>query len=210
VRIENSSAEDILCRLYDYHSELPEVLTRVRERVVQSKREISEYQAAALYALARPFDGGCVLEIGTAFGYSASVLAEACPQAQIVTLNPKEKEYPHAVKALSAYPNVTPLMVRSWDYLAQYDGKPLSLVWVDGDHERVRRDFPWWNHLHVGGLMLYHDYSPADSWRPTVCVYDALNELREQMGRDFDVLITDDGGVGMCGWYRREGETYGE
>ena len=183
-----------------------------RANVPWSKREIREYEAAALFALARQAaagsaSGGNILEIGTAYGYSCAVLAEAAPGASIVTLNPKAPEWEAAVENLSVYSNVRVVCERSWDYLAGYDGPALDLVFVDGDHGRTVLDFAWFERLRPGGLLLLHDYAPAGSGRPCQPVYEAANALRDGLGRDFDVHVEADDGVGLAGFYRREGET---
>ena len=138
----------------------------------QYTRAIEVYQAYALYALARQFNrpGARVLEIGTAIGYSAAVLASALPDAQIITLNPHASEAAKARANLGAWGNVTVVEALSWDYLESYAGEPFDLIFVDGDHKRVRRDFAWWDHLRDGGLMLFHDYSPAGTYRACVPV----------------------------------------
>ncbi|HML23514.1 MAG TPA: class I SAM-dependent methyltransferase [Aggregatilinea sp.] len=186
---------------------IPVALDVARERVgtIKAKREIAAYQAAVLYALARQYDyeGAHLLEIGTALGFSASVLAQAAPHAHITTLNPREDESAAARLNLGVFPNVTVVAAASWDYLAHYRLPLLDLVFVDGDHARVRRDLPWWNLLRPGGLMVFHDYSPEGTYRACPPVFEALNEFAELLGRAFDVLVVDDGGVGMAGFYRR-------
>ena len=177
-------------------------LAFVRAEIPQTKREISHDEAEALYALAQQYDGGRALEIGTATGYSAAVLARAMPRTGIVTLNPKQSEWNDARQYLAGYANVEPLLMRSWDYLAGYTGPVLDLVFVDGDHGQVARDFAWWDWLKDGGLMLFHDYMPEGQKRPCQPVYEALNALRDGLGRDFDVRHRS-----LAGWYKEPGES---
>ncbi len=209
--IWRGTPDDILDAFAKQHPELPIVLARSRAEVKSPKikREIGPYQAAALYALTKPFDapGARILEIGTAMGYSASVLAQAAPQAHITTLNPRADEADRARLHLATFPNVEVVTAFSWDYLATYDGPPFDVIFVDGDHAQVVRDMPWFNHLKLGGLMIHHDYSPAGSWRACPPVFACLNQTCHVLGRGFDVLVVDDQEVGMAGWYRREGET---
>lgn len=180
--------------------EVDEVLDRVRARVPYIKREIVRHEAAVVYRLARDYDGGRVLEIGTAWGYSAAVMAEAAPGAEVVTLNPKPSEYKRAVQYLLPYENVIPLMEYSWNYLKADRVRAWDMVFVDGDHDQVKRDLAWWKRVNAGGLMLFHDYSPAGSWRPCRQVYDTLNSWLAESGREtWDVLVADDRGVGMAG-----------
>lgn len=185
-------------------------LGQARKSIPRCKREVSTYQAAALAVLVSKFNspGDHILEIGTALGYTAAVMAEAAPKASITTLNPKESEFLKAVENLKVYGNVTLVQAYSWGYLADYKGPKLSVVFVDGDHGQVERDFPWFDWLKVGGLVVFHDYSPEGSWRPCSSVLQAINKFRTALGRGFDVSIIDGHGVGMVGWYRREGEKY--
>ena len=196
-----------------YCPEIREVLMRAAEDVPYLKRQIAAFQGAALYALAQQYNApdAHVLEIGTAWGYSAALLSLAAPAADIVTLNPKDHEMDKAEQHLRDYGNVRLVRARSWDYLWDYDGPELDMVWVDGDHARIIRDLPWFNVLKVGGLMLFHDYAPPDSARPCSVVYHAINMFATLLGdvpegRNPDVLVVDDQKVGMAGFYRREHE----
>lgn len=157
--------------------------------------QLEPYQAAALFALARKHDGGNILEIGTLIGYSASLIAQAAPNAEIATLNSAAHEIEAARHNLAEWPNVQVIQAISWDYLESYVGPMLNMVFVDGDHKRVARDVPWWDWVAEGGLMLFHDYSP-EKCPP---VYAAVNGLAEALGRGPDVLLMDDQGVGMAG-----------
>ena len=192
------------------HPAIQDVLAAVRADIPKTKREIELYQAAVLYSLTSQYDapGAHILEIGTAMGYSAAVMSRAAPRAHIDTLNPKMREWKRTLDYLghSNYPNVMPLPTCSWDYLAAYDGPMLDMMFVDGDHGQAARDFAWWEWVKTGGLMLFHDYAPEGTHRPCQPVYEALQAFRAGLGRGFDVLVTDDQGVGVAGWYRREDE----
>jgi hypothetical protein len=95
------------------------------------------------------------------------------------------------------------ILEASTKYLT-YEGHPkFRLIFIDGDHANVHLDFPWWRHLAIGGLFLFHDYSPEGSWRACPPVYRALNIQRDKMSRDFDVAIIDDDNVGMVGYYKQ-------
>lgn len=186
-----------------------QVLIAARLGVAQKRRQIEEFQAAALYVLARPFFHGRALEIGTFYGYSAIILAHALYRGTVITLNTHHDEVLYARKRLGpCYPNVTVLEKCSWDYLGEYEGPWLDVVFVDGDHKRIRLDLPWFNWLNTGGLILFHDYTPLGAPRHCPPVYEALNEMRETLGRDFDVLVVDDQKVGMAGFYRRDKEVW--
>lgn len=221
--IIHETQDKILAACGDIAPEVYDALTKVRQMVPTYKREIWKYQAAALYCVARQFNtqGARLLEIGTAWGYSAAIIAEACPSASLVTLNPHAEEAAAARMHLGTWPNVSVLEHKSVEFLHLWQGdRPdhefalpsihsgylFDMVWVDGDHKRVALDFPFWNHLREGGLFIFHDFSPEWSTRPCVPVYNGLMRFRELLGRDFDVLICDDSDTGIAGWYRRAGD----
>lgn len=186
------------------YPEAAKAIARVKTRVPYIKRQISYYQGYVLYALAHQYDfaDSCFLEVGTAWGFSAACMAEGAPDARIETLNPKMAEVIEAKKHLSEYRNIEIFMQPSmqyYNYISQTDRK-YDLVFVDGNHDKVEDDLKFWNLVRPGGLMLFHDYSPEESWRPCRQVYDCLNDWLKQLGRkEFDVIITDDRGAGMVG-----------
>lgn len=177
----------------------PRVAQEAVDAILPARPQMLPWQGAALYALARPFNrcGAQILEIGTAGGYSATILRHACPNANITTLNPIEGEVRDTAPRLAAL-GITSLRIASWDYLALYNGPQFDLVWVDGDHKRCAMDLPWWSFVRPLGLMLFHDYSPA------ACppVFAAVGELGKKLGREPDVVVIDDRNVGMAGFYR--------
>jgi predicted O-methyltransferase YrrM len=177
-----------------------------REAAPGPKGSILDCQAAALCALAREYPTGRFLEIGTLRGFSAAVLAQAAPKATIITLNPSPIEAVVARRNLSSFPNVSVICRLSWDHMA-LDVGDYDLIFVDGDHNAIARDLPWFNRLRVGGLMLFHDYTPLGSPSASPIVYAALNEMSARL-HGFDVLVVDDQGIGLAGVYRREGETW--
>lgn len=162
------------------------------------KAQLEPYQAAALLTLAAKYDGGDILEIGTFVGYSASLMAQAAPNATITTLNPAVHEAMVARQSLFPYPNVTVIEQKSWDYLRTYAGPHLDMIFVDGDHKRVEKDLPWWSWLNSGGLMLFHDYTPHSS--PHVC--HAVDSMSELLRKEPDVLLVDTNDVGMAGFIK--------
>lgn len=188
---------------------IPAVLMDARVLVPYSKRQIEPFQAAFLSYLAQRVaqrvPNGRFLEIGTAQGYSAAILALSCPGATITTLNPKDHEVEQARDNLRSLPQVTVLQQCSWDFLAGGEAHPdgYDLIFVDGDHNRIRRDLPWFEHLRPGGIFIHHDYAPEDSARPCPPVYAALNAMRTALGRPFDLLCVDNRRVGMAGFVRR-------
>lgn len=193
----------------DRHPELVEIEQQVKLVVKNTKKAVYSYQAMALYHLAKSYNGGKALEIGTAYGYSCFFLAKAMPDSQIITLNASigEVEAVNGNGALSRFPNVQILHRISWKYLEESDGTAeYNFIFVDGDHKRVRLDFPYFNRLLEGGLIMFHDYSPFGSRRQCPPVYEAINWLAEHLGREPDVLIVDDGDVGLAGFIRKHGE----
>lgn len=206
----NGSQDNILRLLVEKKHNLLHDLEIARAAVPVSKREVWIHQAAVLYVLAARCNrsGANILEIGTAWGYSAAVMALAAPKAKITTLNPRQDEYSCAAENLAGFHNVVPLQIQSEDFLSDYEGPELDMIFIDGDHSRdaVLKDMEWWRHLKSRRLMLFHDYSPEGSKRATPKVFDAVNELWVRLGRGFDVLVVDDDSVGMAGFYKREGE----
>lgn len=180
-----------------------------RIRPLHCKGAIKEYQAGWLYVLTRPFNhtGARILEIGTLCGYSAAAMAEAAPLARTLSSNPNKPEVDTASRRLAGYTNVKVLAAYSWDYLALSPSDTWDMIFVDGDHKQVQRDLPWFNRLKIGGLMLFHDYSPREAGNPCIPVYEALEAVRREK-RAPDVELVDNNRVGMAGWYRREGEIW--
>ena len=201
---------EIIDEIKKDHPGVERALQNVRSNVPHLKREVSEYQGATIYALTSQFNGGSILEIGTAWGYSAACMAEGAPQADIVTLNPKGRphgdEVEKARKHLRGYSGITVLQRTSGDHLVKLsrltEWTPYDMIFVDGDHNRVAIDLGFWHWLKPGGLFLFHDYSPEGSWRACPPVFSALNRMRDSLGRDFDVLVRDDREVGLAGWYK--------
>lgn len=202
----NGTPDSIIEYVAGIAPEVRDVLHDVRSRVlpIKPKREIYEYQAACLYALTKQYNrpDARILEIGTALGYSAAIMASAAPKARIVTLNPKVEEVGQARLILSRWPNVQVDMIRSWDFL-QINRDTYDMIFVDGDHAHVSADLPWWFQIKQGGLFLFHDYSPDGSGRPCPPVYAAVNEFSSTIHQDLDVCVIDDQNVGLAGFYRK-------
>lgn len=175
------------------------------------KRQLLDYQMVALYGLAKQFNqvGARILEIGTGFGASSYMLSKAAPLAEIVSLTVSEAEAEIARGcALKGCENVSVVMQASWEYVKKQRGTKWSMVFVDGDHNRIAKDMPWFNRLHVGGLFLCHDYSPADSAHPSPIVFQTLNGFARVLARPLDVQIVDDTKTGMAGFYRCVGQVW--
>ena len=203
------TAEEWLNYYIELHPELVGLRQQAEQLVKNTKKAIWPYQAAALYHLAKLYNGGKALEIGTAYGYSCFYLASAMPDSQITTLNASigEVEAVEENKTLAQFPNVEILHRVSWEYFKESNGTAeYNFIFVDGDHKRVKLDIPFFNRLLDGGLMFFHDYSPLGSRRHCPPVYEGINELAEFLGREPDVKVIDDGLVGMAGFIRQPGE----
>lgn len=172
-----------------------------------TKRQVWFFQAAALSVLARQYnrEDALLLEFGTALGFTATLIAQAAPQAKLVTLNPKRLEY-EAAWVVDYCRNIEALMVDSQTYLdwSRTEGRLFDLIFVDGDHREaaVRSDLGYWDLLRPGGLILFHDYSPPESARPGGDVFRLVAEFGQSLGRRPDVSVIDHREVGLVGWYR--------
>jgi len=170
-----------------------------------------QYQMAALWRLAKQFDGGEILEIGCYHGASARMMALAAPLANIVTISPDEEQVQIAARNVAGR-NVAVLQTTSMAHL-KVDRTEWDMVYVDGNHTRAGEDVQWFNRLKVGGLILFHDYTarvnseiPGRKAHPEVVA--AVDALGEKLGRRPDMLLVDDDGIGMAGYYRGEGERW--
>lgn len=202
--------EEILAEVGRAWLDVEAVLGWTARHIPHIKRQIAAYQGAALayYAHLHNRPGAQFLEIGTAIGYSACLMATAAPKATITTLNPKDGEFEKARDNLKIRSTVKVVKATSEDFFSR-PGGPYDLIFVDGDHsyKMVRHDAMYFNRLRPGGLILFHDYSPDGSARPSAGSFKALNDLQD-MYRPADVKIIGSGQVGMLGWVRQEGETW--
>lgn len=204
--------EEIMAEMRRAWPEVAAVLSWTGRHIPTIKRQIAPYQGAVLayYAHRYNFTGARFLEIGTAVGFSACLMATAAPQATIVTMNPKDGEYEKAVTNLKIRSNVQVVKSTSQDFLWKHgEIGNYDLIFVDGDHayNMVLHDSRFFNFLRIGGLILFHDYSPDGSARPSDGSFRALNDLQAKH-RAADVKVIGTGQVGMLGWMRREGEIW--
>ena len=160
--------------------------------------EVHNDHAKALFGLVKVFNhkDALLLELGVKCGFTMAVMAMACPLAKIIGVNPSQKEVAQAKRNLAPYKNTKLIQLKSWDYLPECQLK-FDVIFVDGDHNRIEKDLPWWAKVKKGGLMLFHDYDYDHSR----IVYNQLNEFRKQIGRGFDFQMTVNGN-GMVGWYK--------
>jgi len=128
----------------------------------------------------------------------------AAPRAKIVSLEPYLFEKLSSNTA--GRKNVKIVRTFSFRYLNK-NRTAWDMVFVDGNHTRVEQDLLWFGQLTVGGLILFHDYTPDDAARSRCPhVYAVVNDMGERLGRVPDVLLVDAEKIGMAGFYRRKGE----
>ena len=173
----------------------------------QNKREVWEEQACALALLAGQYDrkSAHILEIGAAKGYTAAVLKCAAPEATVWTVEPVR-----TARAL-VRANISSLGIRvrpetsvAFIEVAKSEGLKFDMIFVDGDHKNIALDLPLWNFLKRNGLFVHHDYSAPGSSRECPPVYDNLNQFAELLNHPLDVLVADETGTGLAGFYRTD------
>lgn len=208
IDIQGMATDEIIGQLSEISPNVSAKVEFIRSHLEHyNKREIWFYQAALLFVCAEQYNNANseIMEFGTCWGWSAAVMAGAAPTARIVTMTPNPNHFKISSGQLAQFRNVKVLDCKSSDLLAQYTGPKLDMLFVDGDHDNVHLDLPWWNWLKVGGLMLHHDYTPKGApARPTPVVYRWLNRFADRIGRKPDVLVIDNQLVGMAGWYKRK------
>lgn len=145
--------------------------------------EMPAGELANLCALARLCEPRCVVEIGTARGWTTRHLAHNTPEdCQIFTVDlpagvsaiaAADYSDPHLVAAacgsqrnFEAEPKITQLLHDSAtvDWTKPLD-RPVDLALIDGSHlyEHVRADTEQlWNMLSPSAIVLWHDYSTVE------------------------------------------------
>lgn len=207
VKIVNKTSNEIVDIIRQKHREIDAVLALSNSVKQHYKGTVQDYQAACLYALAKPYNikSARILEIGTGLGFSTSFLAQACPDSEIITISARHDESDHAKNIIYrnlGFKNVEFVVGKSWEYYTP-DNK-FDFVFVDGDHARVQKDLVWWDNLYQDGLILFHDYCPDFAHNPQPHVYATLNAWKDNLQKDeFDVLIVDNFNIGMCGMYKK-------
>ena len=149
---------------------------------------LTKAETAALQRLAQDAE---VLEVGSAYGYSAVAMALA--GAQVLAIDPHIWLQSQGAMAsnLAAYDVSSRVEVRaawSQDMLPQLvkEGRLFDLVWIDGDHEApaVAHDVEWARRLlKPTGTLAVHDYDEdtcpgvrqsLDAWRTPPLLVDTL------------------------------------
>jgi predicted O-methyltransferase YrrM len=174
-----------------------EALHQAAHDVPNRSQAIEPYQAAILFALAKQYDRARakILQIGTRYGYSAAILSLGAPKATITTLDSDRETTNRAKHILRNYGRIECIKSKSWNWLQQVEDNSLHMVFVDGDHEEVERDLPWFEKLKKGGLMLFHDYTPSRFPH----VVEAVHALKAEP----DLVFVQEGAdKGMAGVYK--------
>jgi predicted O-methyltransferase YrrM len=149
---------------------------------------LTERETDELRRLAADAD---VLEIGSAFGYSAVAMALAGGRVLAVDPHQQLASYETMLANLGFYNVADRVTIRRGDSRAVFPelvgaGLTFDLVWIDGDHaaEMVTHDVGWAvKLLRPGGTLACHDHGEAtcpgvaqalDAWRPYDYKVDTL------------------------------------
>lgn len=165
-----------------------EELLRLRSAFPQEKMGGWPERVALYLAASRVPVGGCIVEIGSWVGVGTCYLAAglravgggrvyAVDTFRGTTLDPKSQSAWAAsvakmggstlpllrkhVRSCGLEGLVTPIESPSVAAASGYNGPPVDLLYIDGDHvyEAVRADFEaWWPRVRPGGLVMFHDY----------------------------------------------------
>jgi len=146
---------------------------------MSDKVRINNHETPVLQDLASKVpERGLIVEIGAAWGYSASKMAEVAQAGVlIVTIDPwtlsKNKQQPAREKlfheTIAPYKNrILPIKAFSQDvdreklFEETLKGKRIDLLFIDGDHsfEGCSRDYELFgDYVKAGGLLIFHDYT---------------------------------------------------
>ena len=158
---------------------------------------LTRNSAWLLYKLARWGPGqGVIVEVGSAYGRSAIVLATASKRAgrgQVVSVDPHtggitflQRQQGPVNTYLGFAKNIQrfhlsdwiqPIVLPSIDAAKQWDGRPIRFLYIDGWHtyDAVKADIEgWFPYLVSGGIILFDDYT--DEHYPEVkrCIDDQM------------------------------------
>lgn len=158
-------------------------------------QSILDYQAALLYYVAKQYNGELIVELGTKYGFSTAILAQAAPDSRIITIEKYTHIMGEAGKALKQFKNVEFYNAVSWEFAEKVRDGKVGLLFVDADHKSAVRDTAaWWSRVREGGLVFYHDYNE----KRFPDVIKAVNLYGEP-----DIIYLSEG-IGMAGKFKRE------
>lgn len=164
--------------------------------VTQSTAGVLADKGQALYVAARYGPGeGRVVEIGSAFGRSAIYLASGTRDARrgrVWCVDPHTEYWSREaflwnVAAVGLAEWVVPVMRTSREAREDWDGSPVRLLFVDGDHSHsaVRDDIALWVPLVVaGGLVFFDDYQNMSGVERAVGEFLHANGYPQRMRGD--------------------------
>lgn len=130
--------------------------------------ESEEEQHALKYLAERVPDNGCIVEIGSEFGMSTSIFAKfSKPFVHVSAVDPLPDEifqqHYAEMTRIGVAGKVMYYRAKSEVAAQMYwenDGKPINLLFVDGDHttDGVVMDITNWAFkVALGGLIVFHD-----------------------------------------------------
>jgi predicted O-methyltransferase YrrM len=159
--------------------------TTLAQRLASIPGWLREFEGYLLYRLARDGEGlGEIVEIGSWMGRSTAWLAagsKAAGRGQVHAVDTftgseehrgldviKEEgttyhRFAENLERVELFDHVAPEIADSRVAAARWPGKPIRLLFIDGDHsyESVQSDFDLWSrHVVVGGLVAFDDVTP--------------------------------------------------
>ncbi len=166
-----------------------EILAKIRDVYSCSPKE-----GGLLYKLAKECTGkGAIVEIGSWKGYSSIWLASGSKsgnKVQVYAIDTFEgdklhygkgetetyQEFMQNITEAKVRDLITPMCMSSEIAAKSWDGKPIELLFVDGDHEAAYEDFlRWYPHVVEGGIVALHDTVAWPSMKPYIvareCIY---------------------------------------
>jgi len=129
---------------------------------------LSEREANFLYNVAHK-KGGTIVEIGSLYGRSTAVLAEALKNSdkkgRVYAIDPQyfdDSALGQLKNNLNKYgvDGFVEIMVATSEEASKDWSKPVDFLWIDGDHsyKMAETDFLLWEpYLREGGMIAYHD-----------------------------------------------------
>ncbi len=133
-----------------------------------------------------------ILEIGTFLGYSASLMAEVCPQSSITTLEKNETNFIDANKNLQGVSNVEIINIDAMEFLQNNSEKKYDFIFLDGPKGQYYKYLPYLKQmLNKQGVLFVDDilyYGLVSSEEKIVHKHRSLvNNLRKFI----DLIKTD-------------------